>query len=58
MTKDKKPPDILPTEQIQQLTKALDELKLYKIKELIAEEMVRLNSGQCSATELLLRPCQ
>lgn len=59
MTKRKRPPDVPSTENMVQIKNCLDQLKMTKIKELIEEEMSRLDKGKSSSpTEMLLRLLQ
>ncbi len=55
MIRQNKAPDIPVPEQLQKLDGCLSELKLYKIRELLAEELDRLGKGKSSASQMLLR---
>ena len=58
MTRRKKPPEVPSTETLERIKNALVNLKLFEIKELLEEELDRLDKGKSSATEMLLRLLQ
>lgn len=58
MTKRKKPHEVPSTETLERIKSALVDLKLFKIKELLEEELDRLDKGKSSATQMLHRLLQ